>query len=54
MTCFDPVIPDASAAVGSVRDQGKKVAGSCCAFAPRELIVAAHAVPVPLLSTVPA
>jgi benzoyl-CoA reductase/2-hydroxyglutaryl-CoA dehydratase subunit BcrC/BadD/HgdB len=51
MTYFDSVIPNASAAIRSVRDQGKKFVGFYCAFAPQELIVAAGAVPVALCST---
>ena len=51
MTFFDSVIPDASAAITSVREQGKKFVGVYCVFAPQELIVAADAVPVTLCST---
>ena len=51
MTFFDSVIPDASAAIRSVREQGKKFVGIYCVFAPQELIVAADAVPVTLCST---
>ena len=51
MTYFDSVIPNASAAIKSVRDQGKKFVGFYCVFAPQELIVAADAVPVTLCAT---
>jgi len=51
MTYFDSVIPNASAAIKSVREQGKKFVGFYCVFAPQELIVAADAVPVTLCST---
>jgi benzoyl-CoA reductase/2-hydroxyglutaryl-CoA dehydratase subunit BcrC/BadD/HgdB len=51
MTYFDSVIPNASAAIKSVRDQGKKFVGFYCVFAPQELIVAAGAVPVTLCAT---
>ena len=51
MTFFDSVIPDASAAITSVHEQGKKFVGVYCVFAPQELIVAADAVPVTLCST---
>jgi benzoyl-CoA reductase/2-hydroxyglutaryl-CoA dehydratase subunit BcrC/BadD/HgdB len=48
MTCFDSVIPNASAAIKSVHEQGKKFVGFYCIFAPQELIIAADAVPVTL------
>jgi benzoyl-CoA reductase/2-hydroxyglutaryl-CoA dehydratase subunit BcrC/BadD/HgdB len=51
MTYFDSVIPNASAAIKSVREQGKKFVGFYCVFAPQELIVAADAVPVTLCAT---
>jgi len=51
MTYFDSVIPNASAAIKSVRDQGKKFVGFYCVFAPQELIIAAGAVPVTLCAT---
>jgi benzoyl-CoA reductase/2-hydroxyglutaryl-CoA dehydratase subunit BcrC/BadD/HgdB len=51
MTWFDSVIPNASAAIRSIREQGKKFVGFYCVFAPQELIVAADAVPVTLCST---
>ena len=51
MTYFDSVIPNVSAAIKSVREQGKKFVGFYCVFAPQELIVAADAVPVTLCST---
>jgi benzoyl-CoA reductase/2-hydroxyglutaryl-CoA dehydratase subunit BcrC/BadD/HgdB len=51
MTYFDSVIPNASAAIKSVREQGKKFVGFYCVFAPQELIVAAGAVPVTLCAT---
>ncbi|MFA5222616.1 MAG: double-cubane-cluster-containing anaerobic reductase [Methanoregula sp.] len=51
MTYFDSVIPNASAAIKSVRNQGRKFVGFYCVFAPQELIVAAGAVPVTLCST---
>ncbi len=51
MTYFDSVIPNASAAIKSIRDQGKKFVGFYCVFAPQELIVAADAVPVTLCAT---
>jgi len=51
MNYFDSVIPNASAAIKSVREQGKKFVGFYCIFAPQELIVAADAVPVTLCST---
>ena len=51
MPYFDSVIPNASAAIKSVRDQGKKFVGFYCVFAPQELIVAADAVPVTLCAT---
>jgi len=51
MTYFDLVILNASAAIKSVRDQGKKFVGFYCVFAPQELIVAADAVPVTLCAT---
>ena len=51
MTYFDSVIPNASASIKSVRDQGKKFVGFYCVFAPQELIVAAGAVPVTLCAT---
>jgi len=51
MTYFDSVIPNASASIKSVRDQGKKFDGFYCVFAPQELIVAAGAVPVTLCAT---
>jgi len=51
MTYFDSVIPNASAAIKSVRDQGRKFVGFYCVFAPQELIVAADAVPVTLCAT---
>ncbi|MFA4875832.1 MAG: double-cubane-cluster-containing anaerobic reductase [Methanoregula sp.] len=51
MTYFDSVIPNALAAIKSVRDQGKKFVGFYCVFAPQELIVAADAVPVTLCAT---
>nr|WP_321351141.1 double-cubane-cluster-containing anaerobic reductase [uncultured Methanoregula sp.] len=51
MTFFDSVIPNASAAIKSVRDQGRKFVGFYCVFAPQELIVAADAVPVTLCAT---
>ena len=51
MTYFDSVIPNASAAIKGVRDQGKKFVGFYCVFAPQELIVAADAVPVTLCAT---
>lgn len=51
MTYFDSVIPNASAAIKSVREQGRKFVGFYCVFAPQELIVAADAVPVTLCAT---
>ncbi|MGB7789213.1 double-cubane-cluster-containing anaerobic reductase [Methanoregula sp.] len=51
MTYFDSVIPNASAAIKSVREQGKKFVGFYCVFAPQELVVAADAVPVTLCAT---
>jgi benzoyl-CoA reductase/2-hydroxyglutaryl-CoA dehydratase subunit BcrC/BadD/HgdB len=51
MSFFDSVIPNASASIKSVRDQGKKFVGFYCVFAPQELIVAAGAVPVTLCAT---
>jgi len=51
MTYFDSVIPNASAAIKNVREQGKKFVGFYCVFAPQELIVAADAVPVTLCAT---
>ena len=51
MTFFDAVIPDASAAIRSIREQGKNFVGIYCVFAPQELIVAANAVPVTLSFT---
>jgi len=51
MNYFDSVIPNASAAIKIVREQGKKFVGFYCIFAPQELIVAADAVPVTLCST---
>jgi benzoyl-CoA reductase/2-hydroxyglutaryl-CoA dehydratase subunit BcrC/BadD/HgdB len=51
MTYFDSVIPNASAAIKGVREQGKKFVGFYCVFAPQELIVAAGAVPVTLCAT---
>ena len=51
MTYFDSVIPNASASIKSVRDQGKKFVGFYCVFAPQELVVAAGAVPVTLCAT---
>jgi len=51
MIYFDSVIPNASASIKSVRDQGKKFVGFYCVFAPQELIVAAGAVPVTLCAT---
>ena len=51
MTYFDSVIPNASAAIKNVRENGKKFVGFYCVFAPQELIVAAGAVPVTLCAT---
>jgi benzoyl-CoA reductase/2-hydroxyglutaryl-CoA dehydratase subunit BcrC/BadD/HgdB len=51
MSYFDSVIPNASAAIKSVREQGKKFVGFYCVFAPQELVVAADAVPVTLCAT---
>ncbi len=51
MSYFDSVIPNASASIKSVKDQGKKFVGFYCVFAPQELIVAAGAVPVTLCAT---
>jgi benzoyl-CoA reductase/2-hydroxyglutaryl-CoA dehydratase subunit BcrC/BadD/HgdB len=51
MTYFDSVIPNASAAIKGVREEGKKFVGFYCVFAPQELIVAAGAVPVTLCAT---
>jgi len=51
MTCFDSVIPNAPAAIKSIRDQGEKSAGFHCVFALQELVVAADAVPVTLCAT---
>ncbi|MDD1704924.1 MAG: 2-hydroxyacyl-CoA dehydratase family protein [Methanoregula sp.] len=51
MNYFDSVIPNASASIKSMKDQGKKFVGFYCVFAPQELIVAAGAVPVTLCAT---
>ncbi len=51
MTWFDSVIPNASASIKSVRDEGKKFVGFYCVFAPQELVLAAGAVPVALCAT---
>jgi len=51
MSYFDSVIPNASASIKSVKEQGKKFVGFYCVFAPQELIVAAGAVPVTLCAT---
>jgi len=51
MTYFDSVIPNASASIKAVRDEGKKFVGFYCVFAPQELVVAAGAVPVTLCAT---
>lgn len=51
MTYFDSVIPNASAAIKNVRDEGKKFVGFYCVFAPQELVIAADAVPVTLCAT---
>lgn len=51
MTYFDSAIPNASASIKAVRDEGKKFVGFYCVFAPQELIVAAGAVPITLCAT---
>jgi benzoyl-CoA reductase/2-hydroxyglutaryl-CoA dehydratase subunit BcrC/BadD/HgdB len=51
MNYFDSVIPNASASIKRMKDQGKKFVGFYCVFAPQELIVAAGAVPVTLCAT---
>ena len=51
MAHFDMAIPHAGASLKQLKDQGHKVVGYYCVYAPQELAVAAGAVPVALCAT---
>ncbi|MBC9784644.1 2-hydroxyacyl-CoA dehydratase [Heliobacterium chlorum] len=51
MSFFDVAIPRAAGTIQEAKNQGKKVVGHYCVFAPQELIVAAGGVPVALCAT---
>ena len=51
MAHFDMAIPHAGASLKQLKEQGHKVVGYYCVYAPQELAVAAGAVPVALCAT---
>lgn len=51
MAHFDMAIPHAGASLKQLKEQGTKVAGFYCVFAPQELAIAAGATPVALCAT---
>ncbi|HMM22252.1 MAG TPA: double-cubane-cluster-containing anaerobic reductase [Selenomonadales bacterium] len=51
MAHFDMAIPHAGASLKQLKEEGQKVVGFYCVFAPQELVVAAGATPVALCAT---
>lgn len=51
MDHFDTAIPNAGLALKNLKDEGGKVVGTYCVYAPQEIIIAAGAVPVSLCAT---
>ena len=51
MAHFDMAIPHAGASLKQLKEQGHKVVGHYCVYAPQELVVAVGAVPVSLCAT---
>lgn len=51
MEHFDTAIPNAALALKNLKEEGQKIVGMYCVYAPQEIILAAGAVPVSLCAT---